>query len=97
MARRVQISNLVSQQKAEAEAWLKNFQDANLITKNFSGITTPKYGNYIFVWQFHKNKLVGATMIHVNNVGNFYQKLKNSLKSPGFNPKQEENGSSNPE
>jgi hypothetical protein len=58
-----------------AEGFLSTLTEGGTLPKLFSGVMTPKFGNFIFVWQFQKNKLVGSVAIHVNNTNNFRAKL----------------------
>jgi len=67
-----------------AEGFLNNLIDSNIIPANFSGVITPKFGNFVFVWQFQKNKLVGSTAIHVNNIANFRAKLAASASGVDY-------------
>lgn len=72
---RVRITNLVTQHKKMAEGFLKTLIESDTVPSNFSGVMTPKFGSFIFIWQFQKNKLVGSIAIHVNNVSNFRAKM----------------------
>lgn len=81
---KLRISNLVNQHKKMAEGFLNNLIDSDLIPANFSGVITPKFGNFVFIWQFQKNRLVGSTAIHVNNVANFRAKLAASVSGVDY-------------
>lgn len=84
MAKVLRITNLVNQHKKMAEGFLSQMQEAGSIPKMFSGVATPKFGNYVFVWQFNKNKLVGSNAIHVNNISNLRAKLAASASGMDF-------------
>mgnify|MGYP000983764082 CR=1 FL=1 len=76
---KMRIVNLVNQHKKMAEGFLNNLIESDAIPSNFSGVITPKFGSFVFIWQFQKNKLVGSTAIHVNNIANFRAKLAASV------------------
>lgn len=81
---KLRISNLVNQHKKMAEGFLNTLIESDAVPSNFSGVMTPKFGNFIFVWQFQKNKLVGSIAIHVNNVANFRAKLAASASGVDY-------------
>ncbi len=81
---KVRIVNLVNQHKKMAEGFLNTLIESDAVPSNFSGVMTPKFGNFIFVWQFQKNKLVGSIAIHVNNVANFRAKLAASASGVDY-------------
>lgn len=81
---KIRIVNLVNQHKKMAEGFLNNLIDLDAIPENFSGVITPKFGNFIFIWQFQKNKLVGSAAIHVNNIANFRAKLAASASGMDY-------------
>ena len=81
---RVRLTNLVNQHKKMAEGFLNTLIESDAVPSNFSGVMTPKFGNFIFVWQFQKNKLVGSIAIHVNNVANFRAKLAASASGVDY-------------
>lgn len=73
------IVNLVNHQKVMAEKFLSGLIAGGSFPAKFSGIMAPKFGNYIYVWQFNNNKLVGACIIHKNNIENLSSKLHMSV------------------
>lgn len=75
------IVNLVNQHKKMAEGFLRQLIAEKQVPSKFSGVMTPKFGNYVFTWQFNNNKLVGAVLIHLNNVDNYCAKMKVSRDS----------------
>lgn len=81
---KLRIVNLVNQHKKMAEGFLNTLIESDAVPSNFSGVMTPKFGNFIFVWQFQKNKLVGSIAIHVNNVANFRAKLAASASGVDY-------------
>ena len=74
-------TNLVNYFKNIAEAFLAEHQRSGSLPKRLSGVLTPRFGEYTFVWQFENNRLVGAASINVNNVDNFAMKLQASKTS----------------
>ena len=68
-------TNLVNYFKNVAESFLAEHQQNGHLPKRLSGVLTPRFGDYTFVWQFENNRLVGAASINVNNVDNFAMKL----------------------
>ena len=77
----LRVPNLVNSHRTVAEQFLASLIKQKAVPKVFSGVMCPKFGSYIHVWQFDKNKLVGSTLIHINNIDNFTKKLKSSLTS----------------
>lgn len=73
--------NLVNQHRTMAQNLLEQLVKIGSIPKNFSGLMTPKFGNMIFIWQFVNMKLVGANVIHINNVDGIAKKLKEAKGS----------------
>lgn len=65
--------------KSISEKFLKDLQLQGVFPPNFSGFIFPRMGKYQHIWQFHRNKLVGAIAIHVNNVDNLVSKVQNPL------------------
>lgn len=65
--------------KPVAEKLLRDLQTQGVFPKNFSGFLFPKSGNYIHIWQFHQNKLIGTVAIHTNNLDNAVSKMKEPL------------------
>jgi hypothetical protein len=71
--------NLVEQHKKMAQGFLRQLIENKKVPRNFSGIMTPKFGDFVMIWQFDKNKLIGASAVHANNIDNLIAKLKYSL------------------
>lgn len=59
-----------------AEKFLKSMQASKVAPRNFSGVMTPKFGRLIMIWQFNRNRLIGAAVININNIDNCAEKLK---------------------
>lgn len=80
----IKITNLVNQHKKMAEQFLAQLRESRAVPNKFSGLMTPRFGQYLFIWQFNNNKLVGATAIHINNAENFTKKIENALTGPDW-------------
>lgn len=83
--------NLTNYFKPLAEAFLAEHQALGKIPKKISGILTPRFGDYIMVWQYENNKLVGAVSINIKNVENAANKLKAAVDSIDYISVQEAN------
>lgn len=79
-----QIVNMVVHHKKIAENFLQQHIENGGVPANFSGFMTPRFGKYIFIWQFEKNLLVGACVLNIANVQNFTKKVKDSEFSYDF-------------
>jgi hypothetical protein len=64
-----------------AESFLSNQQSISGLPKRFSGFATPLFGDYIMVWQYNSNKLIGCTILHKNNAVNLAKKLLDAVTS----------------
>lgn len=81
MASKPRITDLVQHHKKMAETFLNELRMGGAIPRSFSGIMTPKFGGYIFLWQFNNNKLVGSIALRVENADNMCSKIKASKVS----------------
>lgn len=90
-------ANLVNDSKEVAESFLNGLIYQRVIPKTFSGILTPKFGKYIMIWQFDRNKLIGAAMINSANIPIFTKKLSLAPESHDWGaPIQEEDNGIEP-
>lgn len=78
-------SNLVEHDRVYAEQFLTALIEAGGVPKNFSGFLTPKFGKYVHIWQFDKNKLIGSAAVHMNNAKEFTHKIVDSARSVDWN------------
>ncbi len=83
--------NLTNYFKPLAEAFLAEHQALGKIPKKISGILTPRFGEYIMVWQYENNKLVGAVSINIKNADNAASKIKSAVESIDYISVQEAN------
>lgn len=77
-------TNLVNFFKNVAEAFLAEHQRNEKLPKRLSGVLTPRFGEYTFIWQFENNRLVGAASINSNNIDNLAAKLHASKTSVDY-------------
>lgn len=78
------VLNMVAAQKERAEQFIKDFQDTGNVPKVFSGVVPVKFGELILIWQFHRNKLVGALTVRESNIPMLIAKLDKSVDSWDF-------------
>lgn len=82
--------SLVENYRSLAAVFLSEHQKANKIPKNFSGIISPKFGEYILVMQYDKNQLVGAVVVKVENAKALSKRIEFSATSHDYLNLQEE-------
>lgn len=92
--------SLVENDKTIAESFLLGLINKNAVPVNFSGLLTPRFGEYIRVWQYDKGKLVGSCIIHQKNCMIFARKIQEAETSldwaEALNKKEEPIGQSDP-
>lgn len=75
------LRNIVPEVKDFAENYLKGTQSNRQIPRRWSGFLSAKVNGYIHVYQFSNDKLIGAVILHPNNVSSIKNLLDNATKS----------------
>lgn len=81
---------IIDETRSVGETFLHTLQMQRIVPKTFSGVLTPKFGNMIMVWQFDKNKMVGACIINIKNASVFSKKILDAPNSFDWATIQEE-------
>ena len=81
-SRRRPTGDLVAFYRTLAESFLKRHQDTGKGPPGrFSGFLTPRFGEFVMVWQYRNNKLIGCTAVHLDSVNDMAKKLGQASKA----------------
>ena len=74
--------SLVDQHQGFAQSILQAGQQSGTLPRNFSGMLSPRMGNFIMMLQYDKDYLVGCVAVHINNAKRVSKQIAAGIEQP---------------